>query len=202
MKKNMKKKAFSMAEALVTMLVIALVVAASVPVFTKKHKSIDNNSQHGKWACKYINGTLHSARAKDIDDDLPPDSEWQKGCSFPGTGKNVKYLYVEVYGAGGGGSQAYVKPWEYYVEHINWDESVPVDREYSVYIKGADGGTAMKREIEGSYGEGAVGNPIYNTNQSRGNIGEFYDDYWDAGGCGKSNCCGVEYKKYGPCYRC
>ena len=175
------------------MLVVALLVAASIPVFTKKHRTIDNNSQHGKWACKYINGTLHSARAKDIDDDLPPDSEWQKGCTFPGTGKNVKYLYVEVYGAGGGGSPAYVMPWEYYVEHINWGESVPVERDYSIYIKGADGGTAMTRK---------AGNSIYNTSQSRGNIGEFYEDYWDAGGCGNANCCGIIDTCWGPCYRC
>ena len=138
-KKNCKF-AFSMAEALVTMLVVALLVAASIPVFTKKHRSIDKNTQHGKWACKYINGELHSARAEDIDDELPPDSEWAKGCVFPGTGKNVKYLYVEVYGAGGGGSPAEVTPWVARNFHYDWGEQLPREGDYEVFMEAAAGG--------------------------------------------------------------
>ena len=187
------KLGFSMAEALVTMLVVALLVAASVPVFTKKHRTIDANTQHGKWACKYINGELHSARAENIDDDLPTDNkEWQKDCVFPGTGKNVKYLYVEVYGAGGGGSEAKVTPWTNVNKHIKFGEPVPVDSVYNVYIKGSDAGTPQSWDVT---------NPYYTTNHL-GNLGSFYDEkYYRAETvycetCFSSgNCCGKSHHR-------
>ena len=61
------KNGFSMAEALITLLIICVVAIASAPVITKKHKS-KVNLPHGAYACywnddklvaKYvINGTV------------------------------------------------------------------------------------------------------------------------------------------------
>lgn len=49
-----KAKAFSMAEALITLLIVCIIVLASVPVITKKRRNMDNS--HGKYLC-----TLNSA---------------------------------------------------------------------------------------------------------------------------------------------
>lgn len=49
-----KTKAFSMAEALITLLIVCIIVLASVPVITKKRRNMDNS--HGKYLC-----TLNSA---------------------------------------------------------------------------------------------------------------------------------------------
>ena len=163
-KKMMKKRAFSMAEALVTMLVVALLVAASIPVFTKKHRTIDNNVEHGKWACKYINGELHSAMAKDIDSPLPEDKDWSKGCVFKGIGNTVKYMYVEVYGGGGGASVAFAEPWVPYIEHIKFGEPVPINGEYDIYM----GSTEVANSPDWS-----GGNSLYDTSYHNGNQGFF-----------------------------
>ena len=37
-----KAKAFSMAEALITLLIVCIIVLASVPVITKKRRNMDN----------------------------------------------------------------------------------------------------------------------------------------------------------------
>ena len=42
-----KTKAFSMAEALITLLIVCIIVLASVPVITKKRRNMDNS--HGKY---------------------------------------------------------------------------------------------------------------------------------------------------------
>ena len=44
---------FSLAEALITLLIVCVIVLASVPVITKKHRQ---KTDHGKWMC-----TLNSA---------------------------------------------------------------------------------------------------------------------------------------------
>ena len=47
-----KAKAFSMAEALITLLIVCIIVLASVPVITKKRRNMDNS--HGKYLCTLI----------------------------------------------------------------------------------------------------------------------------------------------------
>lgn len=56
--KNQKKhKAFSLAEALITLLVICIVVMASVPVITKKRKKMENVNRNS-FACYWKGNTI------------------------------------------------------------------------------------------------------------------------------------------------
>ena len=60
-----KQNAFSLAEAMIALLIAALILAATMPVITKKHLVLPTRGPHGKWACKYINNELRSATAAD-----------------------------------------------------------------------------------------------------------------------------------------
>ena len=96
-KKNQKKhKAFSLAEALITLLVICIVVMASVPVITKKRKKMENVNRNS-FACywkgntivgKYnLNGKVSDAQTVT---ETGPDGTSRTGCRFdpPTNAKN------------------------------------------------------------------------------------------------------------------
>lgn len=134
---------FSIAEALVVLLIVSLVVILTAPMITKKRKDLNSNKSHGKWACKYINDTLHSASVEDIDKALPPDNKWEKGCTFPAIAKDVKNLWVEVYGAGGGGARGFATPWISKTDSYNLGTPAPRDGEYDLNVLVQNAGTAM-----------------------------------------------------------
>lgn len=134
---------FSIAEALVVLLIVSLVVILTAPMITKKKKNLNSNATHGKWACKYINGALHSASAEDVDKDLPPDNQWQAGCQFPSIAKNVKYLWVEVYGGGGGGARGYATPWVSKTDSYSLGTPAPRDGEYDLSVSVSNSGSYM-----------------------------------------------------------
>lgn len=142
---------FSLAEAMVVLLIVSIIIAVTVPMITKRKKSLQENAVHGKWACKYINGELYSATASNVDSQLPPDSEWEKGCKFPSVAKNVKYLWVEVYGGGGGGARGYATPWISKTYTYGISQSAPRDGEYDVSIRVSNSGKAMSWEKNNSY---------------------------------------------------
>ena len=77
--------AFSLAEALITLLVICVIAIASAPVITKKHKA-RINLPHGVYAC-YWNGDNLVAKyiinGQESDGKVVFDSEEQRyGCEF------------------------------------------------------------------------------------------------------------------------
>ena len=85
--------AFSLAEALITLLVICVIAIASAPVITKKHKA-RINLPHGVYAC-YWNGDNLVAKyiinGQESDGKVVFDSEEQRyGCEFnpPTNAKN------------------------------------------------------------------------------------------------------------------
>ena len=139
---------FSLAEALIVLLVVAIIVAISAPMITKRRKSLRENAVHGKWACKYIDGTLHSATAENVDDPLPDDSEWEKDCKFPSIAKNVKYLWVEVYGGGGGGARGYATPWISKTYSYDLGTPAPRDGEYDITASVSNRGYSMSWKNE------------------------------------------------------
>ena len=134
---------FSLAEALIVLLIVTIIIAIAAPTISKRKKQLADNAAHGKWACKYINGELHSATALNVDDSLPPDNEWTKGCKFPSVAKNVKYLWVEVYGGGGGGARGYATPWVSKTYRYPIGSRAPRDGEYSIVASISNPGTAM-----------------------------------------------------------
>lgn len=100
--------AFSLAEALITLLVICVIAIASAPVITKKHKA-RINLPHGVYAC-YWNGDNLVAKyiinGQESDGKVVFDSEEQRyGCEFnPPT--NAKNFVATIVGGGGGGAGA------------------------------------------------------------------------------------------------
>ena len=104
-----KKKGFTLAESLIFLLVTALVMAATMPIVTRKHLRPGQKVPHGKWACKYINGVKMHATAGSANAALPPDTHWLPGCDFPDLPETVKYVVVRVIGAGSSGSAGSIR---------------------------------------------------------------------------------------------
>lgn len=78
-------KGFSLAEALITLLIICVIAIASAPVITKKHRA-KLNLPHGVYAC-YWNGdnlvAKYSINDKESDGKVVYDSEEGRyGCEF------------------------------------------------------------------------------------------------------------------------
>lgn len=148
--KKFKKQVsgFSLAEALVVLLIVSIIIAVTAPMISKRKRTLQENAIHGKWACKYIDGVLHSATAPNVDAELPPDNEWETGCKFPSVAKNVKYLWVEVYGGGGGGARGYATPWVSKTYTYGLSESAPRDGEYDMSVYVSNYGKAMSWENE------------------------------------------------------
>lgn len=103
MYQNNNKKGFSLAEAMMFLLIACLLMAASMPLITKRHMLLGERVPHGKWACKLINGQLHSATSANANQPLPPDAKWKAGCKFPELPSAVIYVIVRVIGGGAGG---------------------------------------------------------------------------------------------------
>ena len=101
-----KKNGFTLAEAMIFLLVAAMLMAATMPILTRRHLKPAKKVPHGKWACKYVNGVMKHATAGNSSAKLPPDDEWVTGCTFPELPASVKYIMVRVIGAGAAGSAA------------------------------------------------------------------------------------------------
>ena len=98
-------RAFSLAEALITLLIVCLITLASIPILTKKKRDLDSGA-HGKWICtRHSLGHLVSWRkGVSTEDETDPDS-WAAGCTFvaPTSGRNYAITAI---GAGGDGADA------------------------------------------------------------------------------------------------
>lgn len=101
--KNKNKRAFSLAEALMMLLIASLTIVATMPIITIKHLQLPERSPHGKWACKLINGEMYSATAANVNAKLPADNKWKKGCVFPELPASVAYIIVQTIGGGASG---------------------------------------------------------------------------------------------------
>ncbi len=98
-------RAFSLAEALITLLIVCLITLASIPILTKKKRDLDSGA-HGKWICtRHSLGHLVSWRkGVSTEDETDPDS-WAAGCTFvaPTSARNFAITAI---GAGGDGADA------------------------------------------------------------------------------------------------
>lgn len=102
---NMKKKtkAFTLAEALILLLIAALIAAALVPVITRKHRAVE---EHGKWICtlnsegKHVIKTIYRGKTSDFKEATNDE------CIFtpPANAKNFTLKAVGGGGGGGGGT--------------------------------------------------------------------------------------------------
>lgn len=140
--------AFSLAEAMVALLIAVLILAATMPVITKKHLILPNRGPHGKWACKLINGVMYSATAADQNSSLPADTKWKKGCTFPVLPSNVPFMLIQTIGGGAGGnpqegepSLTFLSPSDVFEipDYEDGTLEIPVTGEYEVTLKGNRG---------------------------------------------------------------
>lgn len=98
---NHKKCAFTLAEALILLLIAALLAAAFVPVITRKHKEV---AAHGKWICTLNDNGRHVLKTiingKDSGFKTTSPTSY---CTFTPPA-NVKEFTVKATGGGGGGA--------------------------------------------------------------------------------------------------
>lgn len=110
MKKIKIFKAFSLAEALVTLLIVCLITIASIPVITKKKRTVDKGP-HGLWMCALNSNGNYAVFDSNNPKGTPnnPDS-WNElaeatSCRFdpPINAKNISVTLIGGGGAGGTG---------------------------------------------------------------------------------------------------
>lgn len=108
------KKAFTIVELMLALVVLSLIVASSVSIITRRHKLIPRKTLHGKYFCfnkleRDENGHVTSSTPYEIlysGKQILKNGPANDGvCSFDSP-KNSSYLYVQIIGAGGAGGNA------------------------------------------------------------------------------------------------
>ena len=123
MKKIWQKRqmGFSLAEALITLLIVCLITLASIPVLTKKRRDI-TNSEHGKYECtidtifeQQSNGTLKPTyRHKERYSQNTDQWTYVDKCRFTPPPKARNFAFTVIGGGGAGGNAL-----SSYTEYIN-----------------------------------------------------------------------------------
>lgn len=134
MQKIIKKlRAFSLAETLVTLLIVAILAFISVPMITKKKSNANIANVHGKWVC-VLEGNQHVAKTT-VNGATTTVSN-ATACTFRPP-VNSKDFVVKVIGGGGGGA-AGTQPT---VQTFSGNSSftVPESGEYIVAVVGGGG---------------------------------------------------------------
>ena len=128
-KKSNKIKAFSLAEALITLLIVSMITIAAVPVLTKKRTEKEN---HGKWICTRNAAGQHIQwTTSAVGDAFVPQNPTVTGdsCSFtpPPMARNFNITAVGG-GGGGGGGLSENKSWnsDFKVEHAGKYKAVAI----------------------------------------------------------------------------
>lgn len=156
--RNVKKsQAFSLAEAMIMLLIAALILAATMPVITRKHLLLPTRGPHGKWVCTLINGVQHSATAANQSAAMPAldSGKWKPGCSFPILPSNVPYVLVQAVGGGAGGNTPGGPPTLNFVS-MDDDYTIPDEEEGTLELP-ADG--EYEISFAGRLGEKGTLNP-------------------------------------------
>lgn len=103
--KNQKSNAFTLVELMMLLLVASLIIAACIPVITKKHFKLPSTVIHGSYLCYYDKGRLHETKwvgrvvQKKI---LDRDTD---NCVFEPPAR-APYFQVSLIGGGGGGGDS------------------------------------------------------------------------------------------------
>ena len=123
MNKTFYKKSFgfSLAEALITLLIVCLITLATIPVLTKKKRGM-TNAGHGTYMCTAVstiveneNGELERTRVTYKQRNSNTTDEWEQveKCAFVAP-LNANNFVITLIGGGGGGGPA-VSQEEYFV---------------------------------------------------------------------------------------
>ena len=141
-----KKDGFSLAEALITLLIVCLIVLASVPVLTKKRRTMTSQS-HGSFACYWVHEGDNSRlvgkyyiNGVTSDGSITADTgENRNGCVF-NPPANAKNFVVTVVGGGGGGAAGFYKDFREVFYQGSRSFTVPANGYYNAIVIGGGGG--------------------------------------------------------------
>ena len=131
--------AFSLAEALITLLIVCLITLASIPILTKKKRSVADGT-HGRWMCTLNSmGKYVSWSSSDPKGDVDIPDTWNLGCNFVPP-VNVSTYNITAIGAGGNGANGESKL-EKVADSINASSYRPeITDTYRILVVGAGGG--------------------------------------------------------------
>ncbi len=103
------KKAFSMVELMMLLVIASLIVAASVPIVTKKHLHLPSAANHGTYMCYYHDGHLYEARRSGRINQkmLAGYPRKTSNCVFDPPAKASLFQITAIGGGGGGGDAGY-----------------------------------------------------------------------------------------------
>ena len=167
-KKKTKMYAFSLAEALITLLIVCLITLASIPVLTKKRRTITDGGS-GQWICTLVeqkdaNGNVTGYKhvywnSQTSDGDINDPSTWDvagdgTSCTFvpPMKAKNFAVTYI---GGGGGGADGASRQEEYLNANKTITQELPAGDEYYVAVIGGGGGGSVGNSCGDCSGEPA-----------------------------------------------
>lgn len=160
MKKNIPqmihKSAFSLAEALITLLIVCIITLASIPVITKKHRNKFNGNEKlstGKYFC-YLDASGKHNFVSDIDGVETNGTSENDYCEFTPP-VNAKDFIIMVSGGGAGGGLGYN-----YLDRQMFQSSdtytIPEDGTYDLLVVGG-GGAGKTGDNDGEYSGGSGG---------------------------------------------
>ena len=168
-----KKSGFTIAEALMALLVISLITIASIPVITKK-KRVVGTAVHGKWAC-----TIDPASGQHMvfGSEQNPYGWIVSGnqCYF-NPPRDARNFAVSAVGAGGGGAGGFG-----YAEFDIGEDTSMIDISIGTINSGGQG----HRERDGKSGNSTVITKFYGTTQSQ----KLLTANGGGGGSGRSSTC-------------
>lgn len=164
---------FSLAEALITLLIICVVAIASAPVITKKHRA-KLNLPHGAFACYWDGNQLISKyviNGEESDGKVIYDNEEGRyGCEFNPPVKAKNFVATIVGGGGGGSAAIAVTPSEMnrveFTTPGNYTYTIPETGRYSMLAVGGGGGGGDSNGANGKNakvmgGSGTTGGVVY-----------------------------------------
>ncbi len=203
MKKIWKKeKGFSLAEALITLLIVCLITLATIPVLTKKKRDL-TSSGHGVWMCTRNSADEYVYYSKEADNGDPNNpNTWTKtgtdSCEFkpPAQARNFSITLIGGGGGGGNGVSKYQKFLEKTSGSSDWTlahytEETLESGFYEISVVGGGGGSGGANN-NSDYGPGAGGSSSFakvNAYLTRGNVysysvgkgGDGGDPRWNGG---------------------
>lgn len=145
---------FSLAEALITLLVISIITIATIPVITKKKRNFEG---HGKWICTLNSAGQHIMWTNGAKGQPNNPATWgttgHNYCKFTPQ-PNARNFAVTIAAGGGGGAAAgsQIKNWtsNFAVEHPGMYNFIAVG------AGGHGGGSSDKKDRSAGGGAGAV----------------------------------------------
>ena len=129
------KEGFSLAEALITLLIVCLIVLMTMPILTKKKRSL-NELPHGEWICEYNENGQHSSWSQDSPTPVVHDDY----CEFIPPTRAQNFTIKAVGGGGGGGAGYSALKLESFYPGDNRTVDFLARNKYEIVMIGAGGG--------------------------------------------------------------